>query len=424
MVRRLFHTLALVATLLLVAPVAAVAYNVDTLTSDGQRGTVTVTPSTEFVEIRVGFSGSEPRPTRLRVNIGGDGDRVNAPCVRGDCRTTAFGGSAVFRLPFTARGGPFASPTDRIANGDVQLNIVADRAVGGATGLGNVTVRLDVPGSQVTSLSQSVSDQEVQLSWTPAPEAGISGYRVERITDGRTTEVTTTSGSSATDTPGPGDHRYRVVTVRPKAGSGVHEAASSTVTASVAAPPPPPPSDDDDGDEGSGGDGSGSNGGSGNGGSGNGSGSGSNGGSGGGTASAPDLGGSSSNGSNGSDDADEADDADEPEVAARERRERRTTSAPNVSSGRGGFGIPELPLVGDVFRGELDFGEDEGEGTGSGTRGEDADEVILSSPAGGGGSFLGVGGDDAQRIAIPIAGGLLLTAIGLHLWRWLKVPLA
>ena len=104
-------------------------------------------------------------------------------------------------------------------------------------------------------------------------------------------------------------------------------------------------------------------------------------------------------------------------MATRSPRERRNAPAPDVGSGRGGFGIPELPRVGDVFRGELDF-----DGDGSREGGEDADEVVLSSPSGGSGSFLG-SGEEAERIAVPIAGGLLLTAIGLHLWRWLKVPL-
>jgi hypothetical protein len=29
---------------------------------------------------------------------------------------------------------------------------------------------------------------------------------------------------------------------------------------------------------------------------------------------------------------------------------------------------------------------------------------------------------DNERIATPIAFGLVLTATGLHLWRWLRVP--
>ena len=236
MVRRTTHTLALVATLMLLFPAAALAYEVDTVNDRDERTGVTVTSSTKHIDIRVEFSGTEPRPTELRVNINGESERVTARCHRGDC-SSALRGAAIFRLPFEARGGEFGSPTDRIANGDITLDVVAERAAASSRQIGEVKAKLDVPGSAVSSLSSSVSDREVRLSWSAAPEAGLSDYRVERAVGDGFEEVATTSGTSASHAPGPGEHRYRVVTVRPKARSGSHETASSTVTAVVEAPP-------------------------------------------------------------------------------------------------------------------------------------------------------------------------------------------
>lgn len=407
MVRRTTRILALVVTLLLVSPAAALAYNVG---SDG-----TISASTDALTIRVGFSIREDQPDRLLVRVAGeDRDRVRADCVR-DCRTQLSGGSSRFELPVTARGGEFGSLTNRVPNGEVTFDVRGSRRVFGGREeftVGTFTTTIDVPGSAVSSLTRTVSGDKVSLSWKGAPEAGISGYRVERVTGGGTTKVTTTSGTSATDEPGPGEHRYRVITVRPKAGSGSHETVSSPVTAVVEEAEEA--SDDGNGSNGSNGS-SGSSGSSGSNGS-NGS-------------DAPN-GSSSTDGSNGSstsratapevsEDGDDGAEADSSRRAAdRDRGRTRTGQAPSVGRERGGFGIPELPRVGDIFRGELDFEQD---GDADAER-EEGDEVVLSAPSGSSGSFLG-SAEEAERIAIPIAGGLLLTAIGLHLWRWLKVPL-
>jgi hypothetical protein len=48
--------------------------------------------------------------------------------------------------------------------------------------------------------------------------------------------------------------------------------------------------------------------------------------------------------------------------------------------------------------------------------------VVLAAPGRSDSRFLGVFGEP-ERLAPPLAGGLLFTAIGLHLWRWLEDPL-
>lgn len=418
MVRRTSRVLVLAATLLLVTPAAALAYAVSA------QGSVSGSSST--VDLEVSFGRFDEAPDRLLVRIAGESrGRVRADCVS----RCSDAGSRVFRLPISARGGAFDSPTLRHPNGTLALEVRGERerTVGGTSefGVGTANVTIDVPGSSVGSLRTSVDGDQVRISWDPAPEPGITGYRVERVSDGGR-QVTTTGagGSSAVDRPGPGDHRYRVVTIRSKAGSGSHETGSSEVSATIARPEP---EDSGSGSNGSGSNGSGSNGSGSNGSGSNGSGSGGSGSGGSGSGS----GGSGSSTGNGSSSSggDRTGQASAPDLDADDggsasssdrSRSRRDARAPEVSIDRSRSGIPELPRVGDVFRGELDFGQGDPEDPQA--RGEDGDEVVLSAPDGSGGSFLGAQ-EDAERIAVPVAGGLLLTAIGLHLWRWLKVPL-
>ncbi|MEX0836674.1 MAG: hypothetical protein WD010_11315, partial [Nitriliruptor sp.] len=137
--------------------------------------------------------------------------------------------------------------------------------------------------------------------------------------------------------------------------------------------------------------------------------------------------GESGDGSGGDRDGDAAGTADGPRRSPSRSLDLspRTGRAPSVSLGRGGSGVPELPGVGDIFRGSLDYGLDDPEAADA--RGDapapgDDDEVVLSAPGNGAGSFVGRL-TDPNRIAVPIAGGLLMTAISLHLWRWLRVPI-
>lgn len=405
MVRRTTRTLAIAAVLLLAFPAVASAYNART---DG-----TLTSSTEALDVRVEFANrfEEVQPDRIHVSLADTDEEIRGDCVAG-CEAQLSGGSSTFRVPVTVRGSALGDLPTRYPNGDITFSVVGSRVDSFGRrvrfAVDEVTTTIDVPGSAVTGLQATTVDREVRLSWARAPEVGISGYKVERITGSQTRQVTTTTGTSATDRPGPGEHRYRVTTQRPRAGgSGTHETVSTTVTATVEPEPEPEtPAEGTDGSNDAGpSDGEARSGGD-----------------------RSSTGGARSSGSQnvgGSSDTAVAEQAEEPSTAApsqaRQRRAPRTAPLPNVSTGRGGLSIPELPRVGDIFRGELDFGQGEdGEGDG---RSGDGDEVVLSAPAGGVGGFLG-GGEDAERIAIPIAGGLLLTAIGLHLWRWLKVPLA
>ncbi|WP_052665461.1 hypothetical protein [Nitriliruptor alkaliphilus] len=412
MVRRLPHVIALAAIILLCLPTAAFA---DYTARVEAPGNGVVTGSTE-VQVRVVREWVDPPVTGLRVRSVTGGEWHTTTCKAG-CESGDHLSIYAFDLdPRT--GAPFGSSIMR--NGTFEFEGAIERAIGGDRSIGKLTLSLRVPGSAVGGLAATVSDEKVRLAWSRAPEPDILRYRVERCAgtcDGAGAWVAVgeaaASASSFSDEPGVGKHSYRVVTVRDVDGEGSIETVSSPVTTEVEAPPVDPAErQPGDGNSGGNGDGSGGDGnGAGNGGgSTDGSGSPRSG-------SAPDL-----------DEVDAPDDRATPEASPSSRTSRssgvRSGRAPSVSLGRGGSGIPELPGIGDIFRGELDYSADEprtADGSGDSGPGAD-DEVLLSSPDVSGNTFIGQM-TDPDRIAVPIAGGLLMTAIGLHLWRWLRVPL-
>lgn len=409
MARRLPSLIAAVAVLLLASPTAAFAAYAATVTApDGAvvRGPAQVRIQVERGSIDLGIRGAKVRPV-------GGGDWHALECIS-DCGRGSR--SPVFALELDPRtGAPFA--TSPMANGDLTLETVVERDMGGSDrSAGQVRLSLRVPGSPVGGLAATVDGSDVRLAWTRPREPDILRYRVERCAascdaggDWEALDDVAPSASSYGDDPGVGTHRYRVVTVRDAGddGDGTIETASSPITAEVrrpepdetASPSPSPSPSDSDGD--------------------------------------PDRDGSGDEDDEAADGGSSDDDrtptapalgdapALERDTSRSERRSTdiRTGRAPSVALGNGGSGIPDLPAIGDVFSTELDYsGEVPDIAPSEPVDPDEDDQVVLATPGRSSGSFLGRL-TDPNRVAVPIAGGLLMTAIGLHLWRWLRVPL-
>ncbi|MEX1177927.1 MAG: hypothetical protein WEB09_05660 [Nitriliruptor sp.] len=410
MARRTLRLAAIVVLLVLTMPSAAFAeYSVELVSPASG-----VVSGSGEVQIRVAREplDSEVRSVRVRAARGG-GDAHQLTCLSGcDTRQPVYGFAFDPR-----RGDPFG--VGPMSNGAFQFETLVSPALGEDRNVGTLTLQLRVPGSAVSGLSTSVDDQQVRLAWSRAPEPDIDGYRVERCRGGcggdgwsARGERLSASASSFEERVRPGTYSYRVVTIRSNGGDGTIETVSSAVTAEVEEPPAPTPDDtetpDAPGDDGDGdGDADGD-------------------------AGDRDDGatGRDDDGDDGPDRDRDGDDEDGDGGTAGGSSDRsfstsrtRTGRAPSVSFG-GQRGVPALPDAADVFRGSLDYGLDDpetadarGDAPGPG----DDDEVVLSAPGGSSGSFLGRL-TDPNRIAVPIAGGMLMTAIGLHLWRWLRVP--
>jgi hypothetical protein len=308
--------------------------------------------------------------------------------------------AADYRIAFDPRtGAPFLSAeTARILpNGSYELRVGIE--LGHTTEQQALPLTLSVPPSTPTDVRATVSGPRVGVRWSPAPEPDVAGYRVERSTEGGGWTSAGEVASSATDlsdAPGPGSHRYRVVALRPDGKGGTYEVTSRDVQVTVAGTargdaagpaggdPAEPDAETEEGrDPAEGGDG------------------------------------------DGTDAAGEADvvgeDAD---VAA---------TGPAGAAGPAGAWAPRaIPTIGldrrartptmsgddpGTFRETLAY--DGAERVDDRRHPADDGEVLLSVP--GAGAFGGLDGD--RRLAVPFAAGLLMTATGLHLWRWVKLPL-
>jgi hypothetical protein len=306
-------------------------------------------------------------------------------------------GSADYRVPFDPRTGePFLRPDDAriLPNGaySLQVSIVVGRDVEEHA----LDLLLSVPPSSPADVRAAASGQRVDLAWRRAPEPDVAGYRIERAGEGGRWEdrgQVAASTDAFVDEPGPGTHRYRVVSLRPDGRGGTYRAASREVGVTVEAPPADTAAGGDEvSGEGGGAaaDGSGED--------------------------APvDAPGPGADGDGGTD-GDVAE-ADAPRRSgARSGDSGRARLVPSVDLDRGGADTPSLPWDDpDHYEETLAYGGPDREDP-SADRDED---VLLSVP--GLGSFGG--GVDTERAAVPIAAGLLMTAVGLHLWRWLRVPL-
>jgi hypothetical protein len=388
-VRRLPHVVAIAAIALLLFPTAAAPPYSLAVENPGN-GTVSRALD---VKVRVNSDLTDPRVTGLRVRLASGGDPVEATCV------DACGERGpVFSFPLDPRAGaPFADGP--LPNGRTAFEAIVSRELGDDQRLA-FDLNLRVPGSAVGGLAATIEDRKVRLAWRRAPEPDIERYRVERCGgvcgdesgSWEALRETQPSASSFTDEPGDGEFSYRVVTIRSTGGDGALETVSSPVVAEVVAVA------NGNGD-GSGGDGNGDE--------------------------------ADGNGNGGNGNGDGADDRPQrPERPRSESRERpRSGSAPSISSGERGApresaGVPE---VADAFEPELDYSGMDARlrGGDGGSTPDDTDiddEVIVGAPRDGDGTFFGAL-TDPDRVAVPIAGGLLLTAVGLHLWRWLKIPI-
>ncbi len=383
--RRIVWTTAALAVLLVLPAVPASAAQSTLVTPDGE-----VTKATP-IEIAMERDFGAERISEVHATLTRDGEtlgeRLELECVRG-CEPTDR--TVLFALPDReefdpATGEPFGAEGP-LANGiyvlEVDLlknsNFQSDETF-------EHELVLSVRPTAPKDLVAEVDGSEVELTWTPSPEDDVEDYRVERH-DGDDWEVVTiTAEPTALDEPGEGEHRYRVVAERPDGRDGTVERASKKVTVTVGregrrdARDRDGSEDDDredseddaeqsqegDGDDGDDGDGGSSNERRSRSGSG-------------GSASAPSTG----NGGNG--------------------------GIPGLSNGNGnGNGNGE-----DGYSEELDYG-DMGD-----TRA--ADDVEIATPGGWRGTVDRI--FDAEQVAVPIAAGLVMTATGLHLWRWLRIP--
>ena len=343
---------------------------------------------------------------RVRLRRGGEtvGDWVDMACKQrcSDEDVQQTWGPADDRKLDPATGAPFAS-SGPLRNGTYELEILVERGRFLDPVRGSDDIRLSVPPTAPREVAAERDGDEVRVTWKRAPEPDVTGYRVERRGGDGWSEIATTSDARHVDEPGPGTYRYRVVTLRDDGRGGTLEKASSEREVEIPEPEPEDESDDGDGSSGGNDDG-------GNAAGGNGSGDGN----------------EDGNGNGASQDDGGASDASESETSSSSSRERRssTSRAPSLGSGRSGqipsvFGRSPETADPEAFSEELDFGDAaNGNGNGDGDGNGADDDVVLST--GRGGAFDRM--VDGERVATPIALGLVLTATGLHLWRWLRVP--
>jgi hypothetical protein len=306
--------------------------------------------------------------------------------------------SADHRIAFDPRTGAPFLPEDAariLPNGPYELRVTM--TVNNAPEQRSLELLLSVPPSAATDVQASAERGTVSLRWTPAPEPDVTGYRVERRSgsDGWTgVGDVSASASTFADEPGAGTHRYRLVTLRPKGEGGTYEVTSSDTTVTV----DPPPAgeggardrdrDEDDATTEGGADGD-------------------------------DGAASDEDGVEGEADGEAATASASGSRGAGERSARSGLQAPTFQRGTARTpGMPGDDHDPDHFEETLSY---DGDPIAADRPDRDADrgEVLLSVP--GMGSFTGA--LDDQQAAVPIAGGLLLTAVGLHLWRWLKLPI-
>jgi hypothetical protein len=371
--RRIVWATAVLAVLLVVPSSPASAAEVRFLQPDGD-----VTAATP-IEVRVDKGPAEP-VHRAHLSLVQDGERVGET-VEMDCTRGCEDSDArrIYNLPEDgefdpATRAPFAEDTP-LANGPYRLRVELDRGRFFDPETFHEDVHLAVPPTAPGSVRAETDGREVALTWARSPEPDIEGYRVERQDGDDWEELTTTTSTRFADEPGEGTHRYRVVAKRSDGRDGTLETASAERKVEVDGTTRLAAEDeaDDDGAD-----------------------------------------------DNGAENGDEAtDEADEDRTGSSQssgttRSGSSGTTAPNVGSNRSGA-IPGVGQRGegeDGYDTELDYG----------AMGEGADDVRVANPGGWRGTMDRL--FDAERLAVPIAAGLVMTGMGLHLWRWLRVPLS
>ena len=393
--RRIVWTTAALAVLLVLPAAPATAAQSSLVAPDDD-----VTRATAIeVELERDF-GAE-RFSEVHASLRRDGERlgrrIQLVCVEG-CeptdRTALFAPADDERFdpatgaPFDAEGplpnGGYVLRIDLLKDSNFQSDETFEHDL-------HLAVRPTAP----EDLAASVEDGEVELTWTPSPEPDVDTYRLERHDGDDWETVVTTAEPAGADEPGEGEHRYRVVAERPDGRDGTLTTASDEVTAEVVVEDES--AGGDDGNDGGNDDGDGN---------GNGDRNGEPEG-----VEASDAGGEAPDG-----DHDAGDDASSSEP--RNSSSSGGTQAPRT----GGNGSGGVPGIGEGngsaddgdgdYAEELDYGEVEPD--------RPDDDVQIATPSGWRGSVDRI--LDAERIAVPIATGLVMTAAGLHLWRWLRIP--
>lgn len=410
MARRLLSLIALLSAMLLLLAAPAAAAEGVILSPRGEM--------TDQAEIEVQVNrGLFETVHSVRVELLRNGQRVGQPsaplaCKQGCDQTgsqTYIYGSVIFN-PRT--GAPFSAGP--LPNASYELRAIIEQS-GGSPSAQPSPVVLSLPPSAVTALKADLHHRTVALSWTRAPEPDVVGYRVERRTPQGMWEVIDTAAPSAdraTDRPGTGTFEYRIVTMRPNGtGTATLEATSGAVSVTIKPEPSPTPSPapGTGGSDGGGSDGNG------------------NGGEGGTTDGNTGTGREGNGGETGDDGGTQASGQSRSGSSASGSR-RSAARAPSLSSLRGN--LPSLPSFGgaDQPDAEVFYGERQGMGEldYSGVESvrepteepEDPEgEIVLEA-----GGLRSLEALDPERVAIPVAFGLLFTVIGLHLWRWLKIP--
>ena len=378
--RRMIWATAVLAVLLVLPAAPAAAAESELVSPDGE-----VTGATPLEVALTRDFGAE-RFNEVAVTLRRDGERVGErvrlTCVDSCDQTDQ---RATFVLPDDGRlrprsGAPFGLD-EALANGTYTLRVELDRGRFQSAETFEHELRLRVPATAPHDVAAEVEGGEVAVTWTPSPEPDVERYRVERHDGDDWEELATTSEAAATDEPGAGEHRYRVVALRDAGHDGGDgdggelETPSEEVTVEVEAEAPDGGGSDDNGEGG---------------------------------ASNGDGGEAADDGGEDDGQAEQAEASDagtsDDEQSGYEPRTGRRASP---STGEGAAPRSED----DAYDEELDYGEFEPD--------RPDEPVEVATPSGWRGTTDRI--FDAERVAVPIALGLVMTATGLHLWRWMRI---
>ncbi len=428
--QRLFHAtaVAMVLTAVLAAPAHAdVAANVTSPRSGEQ-----LTAPTP-VEVRVTRALLDPEVSGVSVRISADGrepspgtQELALSCLSG-CGSTESVWGGIDVEPDLA---PFADDESEVCNGRWFLQ---PRASGGSFGAG-VALHVSAQPTAVPSVVVTANGTTPTVSWTSSPTPDVTGYRVERSSGGTWTEIAAVGPTvtSARDvTLASGTYRYRVVALRAdgRSASGEWLGPCKDTGRDLATASAPREITLRSASGSSGGSSSGSGGestGSGSTGTSGGSGStGSTGGQAG--ATTPTSGGAEATGAGETGETAGETTGSSAGSTAQAGSGPRTQVAAPPSASRGGpnLSAPRLPdqpgapaetYYGedDGFTDELDYGEV---------------DPVTGLPIAGGSQTIRIPGGmetfftstlDQERVLKPIAGGLILVTLALHLRRWTR----
>lgn len=409
---RIAAALAVAAVTVLTTAAPALAATTAQVTSPGTSAVVD-RPTPVRVQVRREIIDTPPSTVSVRLSRDGS---TTAPgtepapldCVDG-CRTleSTWGG-----VDLQPTGAPFVT-AGPVCNGQWTLQ---PRVDGGEFTAGTPVV-LSAPGSPVAGFDARGAAGAADLSWSRAPEPDVAGYRVERREGRGTWESVTTLGPSATryrDEVAAGEYTYRVVTLRP---DGVRhgqaaapcvdrDADLETVSASRSASvtPAPSPTATTTADAGT---------------------------DGGATAGGTTSDGTSADGAGTAGDGD--DQTGEPQdapsagrrVAAPPPAQRSSSSdaaPPRLEVEQRGSDGPAYYGEDQEFSEEIDYGDAPRVAGAQAPTSTGEPSATDDEYAAGAVDIASAQSLELGRILKPVAVGLLLTTVGLHLRRWMREP--